>query len=79
MRRQQTTLKVSGNSNRFVDCSANGPVEISGRKNIFQRFRISMQNDKYARKLWENPLVLTVLGIIGTVGVAYLTHKLNWD
>ncbi|HSW91541.1 MAG TPA: hypothetical protein VLG09_02765 [Candidatus Saccharimonadales bacterium] len=54
-----------------------GPVGVVGQNS--GQVNIAQPNDKATRKAWENPLFLTVLGIIGAIGVAYLVYKLGWN
>lgn len=54
-----------------------GPVGVVGQNS--GQVRVAQQNNKDVRKLWENPLLLTILGVIGSIGVAYLVYKLGWN
>lgn len=54
-----------------------GPVGVVGRNS--GQVNVAQSNNKSTRKAWENPLFLTLLGIVGTIGAAYLVYRLGWN
>lgn len=64
--------KPSTSTQNFHD-----PVGVVGQNS--GQANVAQKSEKNVRKPWENPLLQTILGIVGAVGVAYLVYKLGWN
>lgn len=67
MKQGRLTLEISGDQNRFENCTSSGPVKISGKRNVFCRFKFRTPNGLETNALQNVVVGLTVTVIGGLI------------
>ena len=75
--KQELDFRTADTKQQTSTQNFHGPVGVVGQNS--GQVNITPPNNKGMRKVWENQLFLTLLGIIGTIGVAYLVYRLGWN
>jgi len=75
--KQELDFRAADSKSPTSTQNFHGPVGVVGQNS--GEVNVAPEREKNVRKPWDNPLFQTILGIVGTIGVAYLVYKLGWN